>query len=90
MLSGFIYSEPWMVKSFILGEEEWRENEYVKDSFSKMYVDSEAVFCIKLKDKTDVMVKVRRTGDFNWEVVKVANTNEQTRLFVAPQVASGF
>lgn len=89
LLSGFAYSEPWMIKSYIYGEEDWRENEAVRESFSKMWVDP-VHFCVKQKDGTDVLIRVERTADFTWKISSMSSTNISVHQFIAPQVASGF
>ncbi len=87
-LSGFIYSEPWMIKSYIYGEEAWRKNDYVKESFSKLYKDP-VIFCVQQKDGTANLIEVRRVGDLKWKIFKVGDS-ASTCQFIAPQVAPGY
>lgn len=92
-LSGFIYSEPWMIKAWIDIEEDWRQNEAVKESFSKMYVHP-VTFCIKLKNGNNCFVEVERTSDFQWKIKHVKTAMGTGKFFVsqfiAPQIAPGF
>jgi hypothetical protein len=89
LLSGFIFTEPWMINLFIYYEERWRVNDHLKESFGKMYGNDPVLFCVKLNTGENAFLSVKRKGEQEWKISKVTGT-VNTHRFLTPQIASGY
>ncbi len=99
-LSGFIYSEPWMITGFANGEERWMssiEEQLQEDGSSSLkdfldtFKDSSAIFCVKTNDGNDHLIKVQRVAPGSW-IISATDTSDafadavEGDQFIAPRI----
>jgi len=93
-LSGFAYSEPWMITGFINEEERWMSSveEELKEKgtdvlsdFLDTFKDSQAIFCVKTNSDEDKLIKVERKEPGKW-AISLGGESADGNQFIAPRI----